>query len=120
MALQAITMPAHRYPAYLKHADFIQTFIFPGSCCPALSALIGAFSADQAFRLEHLEDIGRHYATTLRHWRARFHANIERVKDLGYPREFRRMWEYYLCYCEAGFAARYLGTPQMILRKTAG
>ena len=68
-------------------------------------------------RLCHLEDIAPHYATTLRLWREHFFANIEAVRQLGYSETFIRMWEYYLCYCEAGFAEHYLGDAQMVFMK---
>ena len=68
-------------------------------------------------RLLHLEDIGPHYATTLKHWRERFMAKLDSVRALGYPEEFIRMWEYYLCYCEGGFRERAIGTAQVLLGK---
>lgn len=68
-------------------------------------------------RALHLEDIGPHYATTLRHWRERFLANLDRVRALGFDDTFLRLWEYYLAYCEGGFAERYLGTVQLLLAK---
>lgn len=117
MALQAITMPDHRYPQYLRSADFIQTYIFPGGCCPSLGAMTAAIGRASDLKVTHLEDIGPHYATTLRHWRERFTARLDRVRELGYSARFIRMWEYYLAYCEAGFAERYLGTLQLVLAK---
>ena len=68
-------------------------------------------------RLFHLEDIGPHYATTLRHWRDRFFARLPQVRTLGYDERFIRMWEFYLCYCEGGFLERSIGTVQMLLVK---
>jgi cyclopropane-fatty-acyl-phospholipid synthase len=68
-------------------------------------------------RLFNLEDIGPHYATTLARWRENFFANIERIKALGYNDDFIRMWEYYFCYCEGGFAERAIGDVQMLLVK---
>ena len=68
-------------------------------------------------RLTHLEDITPHYARTLRTWRERFLANIEKVRTLGYSDSFIRMWEFYLCYCEAGFTERYLGDVQLLFTK---
>jgi len=65
----------------------------------------------------HLEDIGPHYATTLRRWRENFLAGHEAVRRLGYPDDFVRMWDFYLCYCEGGFAERQLGDVQMLLTK---
>jgi cyclopropane-fatty-acyl-phospholipid synthase len=64
-----------------------------------------------------MEDIGPHYATTLRKWRESFFGNIEAVRALGYPERFIRMWEFYLCYCEGGFEERAIGDVQMLLAK---
>jgi cyclopropane-fatty-acyl-phospholipid synthase len=68
-------------------------------------------------RLFHLEDITPHYAQTLRCWRERTFANLEKVRALGYPDSFLRLWEFYLCYCEGGFRERYIGDVQMLLVK---
>ena len=65
----------------------------------------------------HLEDIGPHYATTLKRWRERFWRRPPGARA-GYPDELMRMWEFYLCYCEAGFAERTLGNVQFVLRDT--
>jgi cyclopropane-fatty-acyl-phospholipid synthase len=65
----------------------------------------------------HMEDIGSHYATTLRHWRQRFLGNLPQIHRLGYSETFARMWEFYLCYCEGGFAERQLGDIQVVLTK---
>ena len=64
-----------------------------------------------------LEDITPHYARTLHEWRRRFFANADKVRQMGYPDTFIRMWEYYLCYCEGGFAERYIGNVQMLFAK---
>jgi cyclopropane-fatty-acyl-phospholipid synthase len=117
MLIQAITMPDQRYAQYLKSSDFIRRYIFPGSCVPSLSAMIDAMRKKTDLSLAHLEDIGPHYATTLRSWRERFVRNLDSVRALGYPIEFQRMWLYYLHYCEAGFAERYLGTLQVLFQK---
>ncbi len=117
MVLQSITMSDQRYRQYLCATDFIQAYIFPGSCVPSLTAMLNAITAASDFKLTHLEDIGPHYAVTLRRWLQRFKANENQVLRLGYPPEFIRLWEYYLCYCEAGFLERYLGDVQMILDK---
>jgi cyclopropane-fatty-acyl-phospholipid synthase len=119
MLLQGITMPDQRYARYLKASDFIQKYIFPGSCCPALTAMLGAVRDHTDFRVAHIEDIGLHYARTLREWRARFDAREADVRALGYPARFVRMWRYYLAYCEAGFAERYTCTVQLLLEKPA-
>ena len=68
-------------------------------------------------RAVHIEDIGPHYAATLRHWRERFFANIDRVRGLGYPDEFVRMWDFYLSSCESAFIERAIGDVQMLIMR---
>ena len=117
MLLQSISIPDQRYPVAKKSIDFIQRYIFPGGCLPSVAALSTAIARRTDMRIFHLEDIGPHYATTLHHWRERFLANIEKVRQLGYPDRFIRMWEYYLCYCEGGFRQQSIGTVQLLLTK---
>jgi cyclopropane-fatty-acyl-phospholipid synthase len=115
--VQAITIEDHRYRQALKSVDFIQRFVFPGSFIPSVSAMLGAVAQASDLKLFHLEDIGPSYAITLRRWRERFLARLERVRALGYPERFIRMWTYYLCYCEGGFLERSIGDVQMLLVK---
>jgi cyclopropane-fatty-acyl-phospholipid synthase len=117
MALQAITIADQRYRAALREVDFIQRHIFPGGFLPSVTALTAAMTRASDLRTVHLEDIGPHYAETLARWRTRFLHQVERVRALGYPESFVRMWEFYLGYCEAGFRERDLGTVQMVLAK---
>ncbi len=117
MALQAITMPDDRYEAYRRSPDFIQRYVFPGSCCPSMGAMNAALKATGGLCIHDVDSIGEHYVPTLRHWRERFFARIDEVRALGYPERFVRMWDYYLCYCEAGFAERYIDDVQMTLVK---
>lgn len=115
--IQAITIEDHRYQQALRNVDFIQRFIFPGSFIPSVSAMLGALPRRTDLRPFHLEDIGPSYAITLRRWRERFNAGLARVRELGYPERFVRMWNYYLCYCEGGFLERSIGNVQMLLVK---
>jgi cyclopropane-fatty-acyl-phospholipid synthase len=117
MLLQSITIADQRYPRMKKSTDFIQRYIFPGGCLPSVSVLGDAIARKTDMRIFHLEDIGPHYATTLKKWRERFFANLEQVRQLGYPERFIRMWEYYLCYCEGGFRQQSIGTVQLLLAK---
>ncbi len=117
MALQAITIADHVFEKHKKEVDFIKRYIFPGSCIPSVTAIGDAVAAATDLRLVHLEDITPHYARTLRTWRERFFENIKQVRALGYSETFIRMWEFYLCYCEAGFEERYLGDVQMFFAK---
>ena len=115
--IQAITMPDHHYERYLNAPDFINRYIFPGSCCPSLHAISAAVARETDLRLTGLEDISSHYARTLRKWRDAFHANLEQVRAMGFDERFIRMWEFYLSYCEGGFAERFTGVAQLLFSK---
>jgi cyclopropane-fatty-acyl-phospholipid synthase len=115
--VQAITMPDHLYQRYLDCPDFINRYIFPGSCCPSLNAISDAVARSTDLRMTALEDLSPHYARTLREWRSAFFTNIERVREMGFDERFIRMWEYYLCYCEGGFAERFTGVAQLLFTK---
>ena len=117
MLLQSITIADQRFDVAKKSIDYIQRFIFPGGCLPSVAALSDAIARKTDMRIFHMEDIGPHYATTLRMWRERFFANIEKITQLGYPERFIRMWHYYLCYCEGGFRQQSIGTVQMLITK---
>jgi cyclopropane-fatty-acyl-phospholipid synthase len=117
MLLQAITIQDQHYEQALKSVDYIQRYVFPGSFIPSITALTASMTRATNLKLFHLEDIGPHYAHTLRTWRERFFRNLGKVRELGYPESFVRLWEYYLCYCEGGFLERQLGTVQMLLTK---
>ena len=117
MLLQAITICDQLYESQIHSVDFIKRFIFPGGDIPSVQSMIDSVSRATDMKLFHLEDIGPHYAHTLRLWRERFLARLTEVRALGYPETFVRMWEYYLCYCEGGFEERQLGDVQMLLTK---
>lgn len=115
--IQAITISDQRYDSARKSVDFIQRYIFPGSCIPSNTAILNSITGKTNLRLYDLEDIGPHYATTLRMWRENFFANIAKIRALGYSEEFIKMWEFYLCYCEGGFEERALGNVHLLLAK---
>ena len=117
MLLQAITLQDQFYDQALKSVDFIQRYVFPGSFIPSVQALSKSLAKSTDLKIFHLEDIGPHYARTLRLWRERFFSQRARIRELGYSDSFMRLWEYYLCYCEGGFQERQLGTVQMLLTK---
>jgi cyclopropane-fatty-acyl-phospholipid synthase len=117
MCLQAITIADQVFDRYRRSYDFIRSQVFPGSCLTSVAAMAASLARVTDLRLIHLEDITRHYVTTLRLWRERFFANLERVRALGFDDQFIRLWEFYLCYCEGGFAERYIGDVQMLLAK---
>jgi cyclopropane-fatty-acyl-phospholipid synthase len=103
LVIETITTPEMRYDTYPRCTDFINTIIFPGSCCPSLHALVDAAYQHSCLALEHVSNIGLHYARTLTEWRRRFNANEALVGQLGFDDVFMRVWNYYITYCEAGF-----------------
>ncbi|MDH5621767.1 MAG: cyclopropane-fatty-acyl-phospholipid synthase family protein, partial [Gammaproteobacteria bacterium] len=115
MLLQAITIADQRYEQYKTGVDFIKRYIFPGGCLTSVTDMTRTMTKHTDLRVVHLEDIGPHYATTLRHWHDRFFARIDDVCKLGYSAAFIRMWQFYLCYCESAFIERAIGDVQMHL-----
>ncbi len=101
--LQVITTMDHHYKDYKKRIDWIQKHIFPGGHLPSITALCESMAANSRLYIESLENIGLHYAPTLREWRRRFSTSSEHLMSLGYDGKFQRKWLYYLYACEAGF-----------------
>ena len=102
--LQVITIGDAHFDKYRRGADFIQRFIFPGGMLPSPGAL--QIQAERAgLTLRTAELFGASYAATLVEWRRRFLQSWPQIAALGFDDAFRRLWEYYLCYCEAGFRA---------------
>jgi cyclopropane-fatty-acyl-phospholipid synthase len=100
--LQVITIAEERFTAYRRRPDFIQRFIFPGGMLPTLS-VVRREAARAGLRLLSEESFGASYARTLAEWRRRFLQAWPEIEALGFDARFKRMWEYYLSYCEAGF-----------------
>lgn len=117
MLLQGILMAEHRYESYRRSADFIQRYVFPGSCLVSMATIAGAVARRSDMRMVHLEDLASHYGETLRRWKANFHEHLPEIRALGYPEGFIRLWDFYLCYCEAGFEERLVGNVQLLLAK---
>jgi cyclopropane-fatty-acyl-phospholipid synthase len=103
IVLQAITIDEQLADGYRRSPDFIQTHIFPGGCLPTKSALEAEIER-AGLRLVRHETFAASYARTLAEWRRRFHARWVEAERLGFDSRFRRLWDYYLAYCEAGFA----------------
>ncbi|HTR53226.1 MAG TPA: cyclopropane-fatty-acyl-phospholipid synthase family protein [Kofleriaceae bacterium] len=114
LAIQTITMPDDRFDAYRRGVDWMQTYIFPGSCIPSLAA-IRAAAAPAGLAIARTDDIGPSYAPTLRAWRERFVAALPEVRRLGFDEPFVRTWLLYLAFSEAAFAERTLGDHQLLL-----
>jgi len=109
MLIQAITIADQRYDAARKTVDFIKRYVFPGGFLPSVTAMTDSMTRKTDLRAVMIDDIGPHYARTLRHWRERFFARIDDIRGLGYSDEFIRLWEFYLCYCEGAFVERAIG-----------
>ncbi len=103
-ALQIITIAEDRFDSYRRSADFIQRYIFPGGMLPTRSAL-RQLAAEAGLVLASETGFGASYARTLGEWRAAFLGAWPRIQPHGFDERFRRMWTYYLAYCEAGFRA---------------
>jgi cyclopropane-fatty-acyl-phospholipid synthase len=118
MALQAIVLDDASEPRARHHADFIRALVFPGSCIPSVSRLVG-IAAQVGLRTVDLEDIGRHYAETLRQWRANLAAALRHDPALAQRPDLDdtllRLWDLYLAYCEAAFLERHVSDVQLVL-----
>jgi len=117
MLVQAITINDRHYRRARDEVDFIKRFIFPGSCIPAITALVGAATRASDLQLIHLDDIGPHYETTLRRWREAFLTRLDAVRAQGYTEPFIRLWEFYFAYCEGGYAERAMGDVHLLMAK---
>ena len=115
--IQTIAVPDQRYAAYRRTRDFIQAHIFPGGHLPSVEVMARAMRRASRLHVHGLEEIGPHYADTLRAWRAAFDARLGEVRELGYDDRFVRTWEYYLAFCEAGFRERLLRDVQLVLAR---
>lgn len=115
--IQAITIEDQRYDNALKNVDFIQRYIFPGSCIPSIQGMLTATKKNTDMNLVNLNDFGQDYAKTLNAWQKQFDQHDEQISSLGYSEDFKRMWRFYLSYCEGGFAERAIGVSHLLLAK---
>ena len=114
--IQAITIQDDYFQTYRREIDFIRRYVFPGGMLPAPSILKGL---GQRFDLALIGErvFGEDYARTLEQWRQRFRAAWPTLTPLGFDERFRRTWEYYLAYCEAGFLSGNIDVRQMVFVK---
>jgi cyclopropane-fatty-acyl-phospholipid synthase len=115
--LQTITIPDQQYESYRRESDWIRKHIFPGGLLPSLTVLTDNMTRHSRLMVDHVENIGDHYALTLAAWRRRFEAAQDAVAGLGFDRVFRRKWRYYLASCEAAFRERVIGDLQLVLTR---
>src|SRR5690606_19512572 len=114
IALQAIVMSHQRYLATRHSYGWIQKHIFPGGLIPSETA-IAEHAGRAGLSVTHTDRFGLDYAETLRRWRASFNAAWPTIRSDRLGEEFRRTWEFYLAYCEAGFRTGYLDVAQIRL-----
>jgi cyclopropane-fatty-acyl-phospholipid synthase len=117
MALQAIVIEPQRYERAKNTRDFIKAFIFPGGCLPSMEAIVHSVSRVTDLTVTRVDDYGLHYGETLRRWRANLHHDEEALDAMGLDERFVRMWDFYLCYCEAAFDERSISVVQMALAR---
>jgi cyclopropane-fatty-acyl-phospholipid synthase len=115
VGLQAITMPHDRMLATQKSYTWIHKYVFPGGIIPSVEAIERTLAAHTSLRITDVTEFGQDYAETLRRWRENFLRRWADVSALGFDETFRRMWEFYLGYSEAGFRSGYLSVRQMSL-----
>ena len=114
LAVQYITVPDCRYQSLTKGVDWIQKVIFPGSLLLSVGRVNEVINKTSNLFLHHLEDLGLDYARTLSTWHDTFNAKLEEIRPLGFDEPFIRTWNYYLKYCEAGFATRNISVVQAV------
>ncbi len=115
--VQTILVPDDRWNCYRKAPDWIERYVFPGCLIPSLSALTKAMTGSSRLMVHGVDEIGPHYAETLRRWRASFHERIDEVRALGYDERFERTWNFYLSFCEAAFRTRALRDVHLTLTR---
>ncbi|WP_405138185.1 class I SAM-dependent methyltransferase [Nocardia sp. NBC_01388] len=115
IALQAITMPHDRMLATRTTYTWIQKYIFPGGFLPSAEAIEDTAAQHTRLRVCEQHGFGPHYAETLRLWRERFDSRATDIESLGFDARFRRLWQFYLAYSEAGFRSRYLDVRHFVL-----
>ncbi len=113
--MQVITIRDSAYARYRAQPDFIQRYIFPGGMLPTPS-IMRNLPAEHGLSVTRERVFGEDYARTLAEWRSRFHDAWETIAPLGFDERFRKLWSFYLHYCEAGFRAGYIDVRQLTFR----
>ena len=115
--IQVITIEESLFGRYRRELDFIRRYVFPGGMLPT-GSIMRDLGAKVGLSLHNERIFGRDYALTLVHWRERFRAAWPNLTPLGFDERFRRLWEYYLAYCEAGFRAGTIDVRQMVFARS--
>ncbi|HSO48761.1 MAG TPA: cyclopropane-fatty-acyl-phospholipid synthase family protein [Rhizobiaceae bacterium] len=115
--LQIITIADTSYDYYRSHPDFIQRYIFPGGMLPSPS-ILSRLSIEHGLTLMSERMFPRDYARTLAEWREKFVSAWEDIRPMGFDLRFKRMWEFYLHYCEAGFLSDNIDVRQLFYQRS--
>ena len=115
-AIQAITIDDKLFNRYKKKEDFIQKYIFPGGFLPSKGSLV-EYAKKTGLELNQCSSYGAHYSNTLKIWREKFFKSWELISKQGFDNTFKRMWNFYLSYCEAGFRSKNIDLIQFSLLK---
>lgn len=113
--MQIITIKEHAFDRYRARPDFIQRYVFPGGMLPT-PAILRSLGAEHGLTFARERIFPQDYARTLAEWRTRFWDSWEKIVPLGFDERFKKLWEFYLHYCEAGFRAEYIDVRQVIYR----
>lgn len=116
--VQAITIPDERYERYSNSCDWIQKHIFPGGHLPSPGAIRQHVAHTNQAQVVETQGFGHDYAETLRRWATAFNQAESTVDALGFNETFRRKWNYYLSYCEAGFDADLIDVRHVVIEKS--
>ncbi len=114
-AIQAITIKDDLFERYKSKQDFIQRYIFPGGFLPSKKSLYD-LSFDKGLAINTYESYGFHYSNTLKLWRDEFLKKWDQISKQGFDLNFKRMWNFYLSYCEAGFKSKNIDLIQFSLQ----
>ena len=114
-AIQAITIDDSLFDRYKNKQDFIQKYIFPGGFLPSKNSLNKHIS-NNGLTIKSYDSYANHYSSTLALWRSEFNKKWDQIKNQGFDLTFKRMWEFYLCYCEAGFKSKNIDLIQFSIQ----
>lgn len=117
MLIQAITIQDQKYDRYVRSVDFIQRHIFPGGCLPSNTRMIDLVTRKTDMVVRYLDDFGTDYARTLRDWRNNFYQSYPFLTKRGFDDRFKRLWEFYLSYCEGGFLEKSISVVHLVATK---
>ena len=114
-AIQAITIDDNIFDRYKTKKDFIQKYIFPGGFLPS-KGIINKYVSENGLTIKSYDSYADHYSNTLVMWRNEFNKKWDLIKKQGFDLTFKRMWEFYLSYCEAGFKSKNIDLIQFSLQ----